>query len=433
MTDKALPTDSTEQPQSEPPEVADAETTVAQTPEKAASPKTRDAAGAGHGDTSGSDGNGGRGVAVIALVVALAAAGATAWQWFDGRAQMRGTQNELAKRLAEEGAVVREVRSLSKEAQETAAATQAKVGVLAEKFVEFESQQAALEALYQELARSRDEWVLAEVDQLVSLAAQQLEVAGNVSGATLALTHAEARLARAERPQYQALRKALISDLDKLRGQSATDLPGISARLDSVISAADRWPLAFQMRASSMDAVTAPDAGKAPDVAASVAAPDGAEAPLSDNPALAWLQSRWRELSAGDAWRAVLGDVWGEIRGLVRIERFDRLEPVLLPPSQVFFLRENVKLRLLNARLSLFIRDATTFRSELAQTRAAIERHFDQQNTDVQSALSTLTRLDSAEVSVAIPDINTTLAALRTVKLGQERAEPKGVQSQGAR
>ncbi|MFT3849367.1 MAG: uroporphyrinogen-III C-methyltransferase [Propionivibrio sp.] len=45
------------------------------------------------------------------------------------------------------------------------------------------------------------------------------------------------------------------------------------------------------------------------------------------------------------------------MRSLVRIQRFDREEPALLSPGQAFFLRENLKLRLLNARLALLAHD----------------------------------------------------------------------------
>lgn len=364
--------------------------------------------------------SGARGPATLALVIAVVAVLATAWQWFEGRTQMRALQAEVAQRLAEEGGVVREVRALSKAAQESAAATQARAEVLGEKFEEFESQQAALEALYQELARSRDEWELAEVDQLITLAAQQLEVAGNVGGATLALTHAESRLARTERPQFQSLHKAVARDLEKLRSQAYVDLPGISARLEGVLVGADVWPLAFEVRPAAPKRDSAAPAA----AEAGPAAAGGEPPPLSDNPALAWLQTQWRALTQSDAWRGVAADVWHEIRGLVRIQRFDRPEPVLLPPEQAYFVRQNVKLRLLNARLALLTRDTLTFRAELVQARAAIVRHFDATHPDVKAALDALTRLGAADVVVNLPTIADSVAALRTAKLGQERRDP---------
>lgn len=355
-----------------------------------------------------------RGPVMLALLVALAALALAGWQWFDGRSQRQALQGEVAQRLAEEEGIVREVRALAKLAQESAAGTQARIEVLGEKFEEFESQQAALEALYQELARSRDEWELAEVDQLIVLAAQQIEVAGNVTGATLALTHAESRLARTERPQFQSLHKAVARDLEKLRSQAYVDLPGISARLEGIVTGADLWPLAFEVRPA------VPKSGSSAAVAvADVAAP----APLSDHPALAWLQTQWRALTQSDAWRGIAADVWQEIRGLVRIQRFDRPEPVLLPPEQAYFVRQNVKLRLLNARLALLTRDTLTFRAELAQARAAVARHFDAAHPDVKAALDTLTRLGAADVVVNLPTIADSVNALRTAKLGQERRD----------
>ena len=60
---------------------------------------------------------------------------------------------------------------------------QARIGALEAKLLESQSQQLALESLYQELSRSRDDWLLAEVEQTLAIAAQQLQLAGNVQAA----------------------------------------------------------------------------------------------------------------------------------------------------------------------------------------------------------------------------------------------------------
>jgi len=105
----------------------------------------------------------------------------------------------------------------------------------------------------------------------------------------------------------------------------------------------------------------------------------------------------------------------------VRIQRFDRDEPVLLAPGQAFFLRENLKLRLLNARLALLSRDQGTFRNELKYAQAWIERYFDARDKAAQTALGALKQLSASEISIDLPTLNDSLAAIKTFKLGKEQ------------
>jgi uroporphyrin-3 C-methyltransferase len=62
--------------------------------------------------------------------------------------------------------------------------------------------------MYQELSSTRDERVLAEVEQAVVIAMQQLQFAGNVEAALLRLQGADARLARSAQPQFLPVRSA---------------------------------------------------------------------------------------------------------------------------------------------------------------------------------------------------------------------------------
>lgn len=323
------------------------------------------------------------------VIVALLAIGLTGWQWLETRTRLGKTQQELARRLSSSDTISKETRALSKQAQEQLAALQTKFGELEGRIAESKSQQATLESLYQDLARSRDEWALAEIEQSVTLAAQQLQLAGNVQGAVLALQAADARLAGNHRPQFISLRKVLVRDLDRLRALPQADIPGMNLRLESVISAIDNLPLAIDVR---------PREAKEKSAAPSVAAID--TLPF------------WRELAS---------EFWGEIRSLVRIQRFDRDEPALLAPGQAFFLRENLKLRLLNARLALLSRDQWTFRNELRQTQEWLDRYFDTREKPVQTARATLAQLSAAEINITLPSLNESLSAIKTFKLGKER------------
>lgn len=327
------------------------------------------------------------------LIVAVVALGLAGWQWGETRLKLADTQQELARRLSDSEAISQESRTLAKQAQEQLAALQGKLGGLEAKVAESQSQQATLETLYQDLARNRDEWALAEIEQSVTLAAQQLQLAGNIGGAVLALQSADARLAGSSRPQFIGLRKVLNRDLDRLRALPQVDLPGMNLRLENVIAAVDTLPLAIDVR------------------------------PRDDNKAKETKEAPPAPVSAAsfDFWQRLGLDFWHEVRGLVRIQRFDRDEPVLLAPGQAFFLRENLKLRLLNARLALLSRDQGTFRNELKYAQAWIERYFDARDKAAQAALGTLKQLSASEISIDLPTLNDSLAAIKTFKLGKER------------
>ena len=90
--------------------------------------------------------------------------------------------------------------------------------------------------------------------------------------------------------------------------------------------------------------------------------------------------TRWQaEPVPADApwWQRFLLMVRGEARSLLRVGRIERPEAVLLAPEQTFFLRENLKLKLLNARLALLSRQVDTARNELATVSASLNRYFD--------------------------------------------------------
>jgi len=322
-------------------------------------------------------------VALVVLAVIVAAL------WLDTRGRIGATQEELAKRLHEIEGESREARTLGRQAVESLRDAQAKIGALENRLADSQNQQVALEALYQELARNRDEWQLAEIEQVLAIAQQQLQLSGNVRAALLALQLAESRLSRVDRPQFLPVRRALIRDIDRLKSLPALDVPGLSLALDRLVSSVDALPLAFDER------VERPASGKA-----------AMPAPLPEDGFFARLG----------------GEVWKELRQLVVVRKVDTPEPPLVPPPQAWFLRENLKLRLLNARLALLTRDEAGYREDLRVAQGWIQRYFDARAKGSQSALAQLKQLSSASISFEPPSITDSLEAVRGFKARRERS-----------
>src|SRR4051812_48856361 len=185
---------------------------------------------------------------LLAVVAVVLAAGLAALSWLDARHRIATTQEEIARRLREIESDAREARSVARQGQEAVRESQMRIAQLEGRFAESQSQQLALEALYQDLSRNRDEWQLAEIEQVLAIASQQLQLAGNVRAALLALQLAEARLARTDRPRFVPIRGALTRDIERLRALPAVDFAAMTSRLDTLIAGIDALPLAFDER-----------------------------------------------------------------------------------------------------------------------------------------------------------------------------------------
>ncbi len=104
------------------------------------------------------------------------------------------------------------------------------------------------------------------------------------------------------------------------------------------------------------------------------------------------------------------------------MRQLDKPEPPLLPPSQAYFVRENLRLRLLNARLSLLARDEAGYRQDIGTAQRWIERYFDPRSKQTAEALQQLKQLSSASLSFEVPSITESLEAVRGYKSRRERA-----------
>jgi uroporphyrin-3 C-methyltransferase len=315
--------------------------------------------------------------ALAAMVVAL---------WLDTRGRIDATQEEVARRLREFETEGREARSVARQAQEALREAEAKVAALETRLAEFQNQQAALDALYQELARNRDEWQLAEIEQVLAIAQQQLQLSGNVRAALLALQLAESRLSRADRPQFLPVRRALARDIERLKSLRVLDVSGMSLKIGELVAAVDTLPLAYEARAERE--------------------PKGKHA---GQPGAEGFFARFG------------AEIWNELRQLVVVRRVDAPEPPLLPPPQAYFLRENLKLRLLNARLALLARDEAGFREDLRVAQAWIRRYFDARAKPSQAALAQLKQLAAVTLSFEPPSIAESLEAVRGFKARRAR------------
>lgn len=332
-------------------------------------------------------------------VLALVALVLLAWQWLETRTRLDVLQQQLAQRLGDADAAAREVRQQSRDVVERSQAQGNRIAVIEAKLAEAQGQQAALEALYQDLSRSRDEAVLAEVEQALNIAQQQLQLAGNVQAALIALQSADGRLADISRPQLLPLRKSIARDIEKLKALPMADTSSLGLELENLIDRIDALPLAFE-HSPPKPTRSQLHAKRAKPAAVAASATQAAEPGL---------------------FSALLADFWNEVKQVIRVERLDRPDPALLSPSQAVFLRENLRLRLLSARLALLQRDGRVFRDDTQQASAWMERYFDTADRDVAQRIADLKKMKTVRLSLELPNLNESLTALRNVRLAGSR------------
>ena len=347
----------------------------------------------------------GRWIAVGAALLTALATAAVVLAW-NTQQRVRSLETELVKRQQGSDTQATEARTLARQAELSAREAAAKMALLEARVAETALQRTQIEELIQSLARSRDENVLADVDAAIRVALQQAAITGSVEPLVLTLKQADERLARFNQPRLERVRRAVVQDLERTRTAGVTDITVLAIRLDEVIRMVDELPL---LSAPERRAAARPVAQ--PVAAASSAS--SASPALSASAAAAWASS------FGERWGSLGSYFWGEIKSLVRITRIEQPEAMLVAPEQAFFLRENLKLRLLNARLALLSRQFDTAQSDLRDAQSALDRYFDRSTRRVVAASDLVRQVATQARLVSVPRPDATLAAIATASAGR--------------
>ncbi|MFC5473852.1 uroporphyrinogen-III C-methyltransferase [Paraherbaspirillum soli] len=347
------------------------------------------------------------------LLLALLLAG----QWWSAHSENAKLRQELARRLQIGDSSNSETKTIVKSVQEGTKELQAKVSVLESKQVEAQSQQLALEQLYQDLSKNGDDWALSEVEDVLSTASQQLQLAGNVQGALIALQNADKNLSRSDKPQFITIRRAIAHDIEKLKALPTLDVTGIAVRLDSVIGQVDSMPLLSDEKpvtGSLQPSNQAPSRSKAA-AGTKSSKQAGVSQPLTEPQAANdGVVADWKR-TLKDKWQSWSSEMWTEISQLVRVRSVATPDALLLSPTQAYYARENLKLRLLNARLGLLSRNEAAFRSDLIAAQETVSKYFDTRAKQTQTVQALLKQVQGSNLSIAMPVLDS-LAAIRTYK-----------------
>ncbi|MCX8518196.1 MAG: uroporphyrinogen-III C-methyltransferase [Rhodoferax sp.] len=321
--------------------------------------------------------------------------------------RLDGIQQQLARQTADAGEEAGQARLTARQAEELALETAAKLAVTEAKLAEVSLQRSQLEELMQSLSRSRDENLVVDIESALRLAQQQAQLTGSIEPLLAALKTADQRVARAAQPRLTTLQRAIARDVARVKTTALADTPALLVKLDELATMADDLPLGNAVGATHVAAHTPADKASNP-ASATQRKGDAGEGDMGkpDDGLVAW-------------WWRIAKVVEEEFRSLVRVSRIENPDAALLSPEQSFFLRENLKLRLLNARLGLLSRQVDSARTDLGMAALAIEQYFDGGSRKTQTAVALLQQVQMQMRSLEIPRIDDTLAALATAAAGR--------------
>ena len=319
-------------------------------------------------------------VAVPTLLAVLALVGsAMLWE------KLSRIQSQLARQSADAGQQSLEAKAWAKQAQESVKDSAARLGLLESRVGEVALQRGQLDELMQSLSRSRDENLVVDIEAALRMAQQQSQLTGSMEPMLAALKSAQQRVQRVGQPRLTAVQRAIAKDLEQVKSAQVTDVPGLLIKLDELVALVDELPLANQAVAAAALQVN------------SVAA-------TPTNPS-------W--------WQVGVLRFWQEVRGLLRVSRIDAPEAALLSPDQSFFLRENLKLKLLNARRGLLARQIESLQADLTSCAALMRKYVDMNARKSQQALQLIEQSQAQLRKGEMPRMDSTLSALATAAAGR--------------
>lgn len=335
--------------------------------------------------------SGGKGLATLALVLSLLGLGTGGFLFVQGQDLLARQQLHFDQKIGE--AAVGESKNAALLA-DTVRKQQGSDSALMQIQADLRRHQAEAERngrALQELLKSRSDWVVDETEVSLNLAAQQLAIADNLPAAVAVLESIDARLARFDQAQLLPLKQAVSADLGALKQRPFLDVSSSALRLSRLEAAVGGLPLV-------LDSTLRPPAA----------------APAADTPAAAsWWQQAWE--------RTVNG-----LKGMVEVRRLDNADAMLMSQEQIFYVRENLRLRLLSARVALMQRQGEIYRSDIAAAESAVRQYFDASAPAVQSWLQEIEGLKNLQTGTATGS-NPLSASLKAVEDYRKQRSTEGL------
>lgn len=325
---------------------------------------------------------GGNALAICALVLAALGLGAGGFLFVQGQNVLKNQELAFNQKIDKAALGESENAALLKDGINRQAAMQSELDRLGDNVKTNAEQISTAQKAYRELTKGRADWLADEAEAMLDMAAQQLVLTGNIQAAVGVLEHIDSRLSRFNQAELLPIKQAVSSDLAELKNRPYVDISGTALRLDRLETAVSGLPLI-------LDGVLKPG-----------------------------VQARNEAVSAS-WWQNVWEKSFGILKGLVEIRRLESNDAMLISPEQAYFVRENLRLRLLDARTALMQRNSEVYQSDLNNAEAAVRQYFDAKSPATQSWLKELAELKALDVRMTADDgLKNSLNAVRAYRDG---------------
>ena len=234
---------------------------------------------------------------------------------------------------------------------------------LTDKQTQLEKQLLKLES------RRPNDWLLAEADYLVRMAGRKLWLERDATAAQMLLIEADNRLRDLNDASLLPLRQALTSDLAKLKELPTLDRGGMVLRIGALSDNVDQLTLL---------GINPPPRNE-----------EDAATELSDE--------------LGD-WRSNLRKSWSAFsENFITIRRRNGNTEALISPQQTWYLKENLKTRLLQAQLAVYREQQAVYEDNLTKADKWLEQYFDPNDTVSQYMHGEIAKLLEQPVVLEYP------------------------------
>lgn|GEM_PF-5261495 len=327
-------------------------------------------------------------LAGLATVLAVAAGLAALLLW----QKLANIQEALAQQSAQATQQSAEALALAKQSATLAQDATAQLTLAQARLNELSTQRSQVDELLQSLTKAKDDSLLVDVEAALHAAVQQSMLTGSLQPMIQALSTAHQRVKKANAPRLVALQMALERDLSRLQQVKVLDVSLALNQLDALLNSVPRWPLLGEaLPAKDMPKLSAQDPSQ-----------------------LSWVQA----LGQGEWWM-VLQDMGRELLALVQISKVASPDVLLMTPDQRELVRQQLRMHILSARMSLVARQPEAVQQDLDQVRRLMNHHVSLNTPTAAAAKGQLTALEQSLKQLEWPELKDSLTALNQLQAGR--------------
>jgi len=232
----------------------------------------------------------------------------------------------------------------------------------------------------------RKDWLLLEAEYLIQLANQRLLFERDINTSIAALDSADMRLRDTGDPGVVKVRQTISEAIQSLKQVPQSDLAGMSLTLSTINKDLEKLPL------------STPD-------------PKSREQEIMRDMKESRNVESWKELPAA---------IWRDLKNLIVIRDHEKPVQPLLSPEERFFLMENLRLQIEQARLAMLSGRERVYKERIATAIQWIQQHFDKESPVTKATIETLQQLSIAAIAPELPDISNTYQALQRYRAGEK-------------